>query len=159
MTNDPPLEIIYTFVNEEDAISNRDRRDVPKILAIDALVTVKIAGDIYFQEEIAVLEFYKALYQWRKQMTNTDTQKFDYFSIENDQEEGPILSLLPFANKARVKTIWPLVDVYNVFELVEAVKVFCELEESLKAEIERYFGIELKRFLKHIPYYFPLNND
>lgn len=147
------LQITYVFLNEGHAIANRDSRDVPKILSVDARVVIEINGEIYFDAELPVLEFYKALYEWKRKIKKSEINEFHYYSIENDAEEGAILSLIPFANQARVKTIWPKIDVYSVFESNEAVHVFCKQEETLKEEIEAHFDIQIKRFLKHIPLY------
>ncbi len=75
-----------------------------------------------------------------------------YYTVEYaDYEDGAILSLIPFSNKARVKSIWAEKDIYNVFDLDYIVNEFVQLEENLRRDIEDYFGIKLKGFIKHIP--------
>lgn len=75
-----------------------------------------------------------------------------YYTVEYaDYEDGAILSLIPFSNKARVKSIWAEKDIYNVFDLDYIVNEFVQLEENLRRDIEDYFGIKLKSFIKHIP--------
>jgi hypothetical protein len=142
----------YIFVSEKGCISNKHRKDVPSILAIDATFTIKIHNELYFETELAILEFYKCLYEWKQQITENHVPEFHYYTIEfDDYEDGAILSLIPFANKARVKSIWAEQQLYNVFDLDYTVKVFLRLEENLKRDIEDYYDINLEQFIKHIP--------
>lgn len=142
----------YEFLSNKGAITNKLRRDVPSILAVEAMFRIKINDEIYFQSELAILEFYKSLYRWKEKMTKDHIPEFHYYTIEyDDYEEGAIISLLPFANKARVKSIWAESDIYNVFDLNDIVAEFGALEEKLREDIEDYFEIKLKNFIKHIP--------
>jgi hypothetical protein len=142
----------YNFVVDNGIISNKDKRDVPTILAVEATLTIKINNELYFETELAILEFYKALYEWKNRVTDEHIPEFHYYTIEyNDYEDGAILSLIPFSNKARVKSIWAEQNLYNVFDLDYIVREFIQLEQNLKRDIENYFGIELKKFIKHIP--------
>ncbi|WP_404430834.1 hypothetical protein [Sutcliffiella horikoshii] len=147
------LQFTYQFINERTAISNKHSRDVPTILSIDATFTVRIRDEIYFEAEIAILEFYKALLKWKQGVTTSQIPSFHYYSIEYaDYEDGAILSMLPFADKARITTIWAEVDIYNVFDQSYAVSKLMELEAILKSDIENYFQIDLEKFGRHIPY-------
>ncbi len=147
------LQFTYQFENEPTAISNKHYRDVPTILSIDATFTVKIKGEIYFKADIAILEFYKALLIWKQGVTPSHIPAFHYYTIEyDDYEDGAILSMLPFADKARITTIWAVVDIYNVFDQSYAVSMLMELEARLKRDIEDYFQINLENFVRHIPY-------
>ncbi|PAF14346.1 Uncharacterised protein [Niallia circulans] len=149
------ITLDYTFTSQNGIISNRHKRDVPAILSVEALFIVKINNKLYFEAEIAILEFYKALFEWKNAIKEGFTPEFHYYTVEySDYEEGAILSLVPFSNKARVKTIWAETDVYNVFDKTYVVNEFLKLEESLKNDIEGYFNINLKSFIKHIPYTF-----
>ncbi|WAA11681.1 hypothetical protein [Fervidibacillus halotolerans] len=142
----------YNFVVDNGIISNKDKRDVPTILAVEATLTIKINNELYFETELAILEFYKALYEWKNRVTDEHTPEFHYYTIEyDDYEDGAILSLIPFSNKARVKSIWAEQDLYNIFDLDYIVREFIQLEQNLKRDIENYFGIELKKFIKQIP--------
>ncbi|MBP3950258.1 hypothetical protein [Bacillus suaedae] len=150
----------WKFVSDQKSISNRDRRDVPTILAVDALFTIEINNEIYFQAELAILEFYKSLYRWKEGMTKDEIPEFHYYTIEyDDYEAGAILSMIPFSDKARVKTIWAEIDIYNVFELNYIVKEFLALEATLRKDIEEYYEINIDRFIKHIPFTIRENED
>lgn len=143
----------YQFISNKGIISNKLRRDVPSILAVDAMFTIKINDEIYFQAELPILEFYKSLFKWKENISKDHVPEFHYYTIEyDDYEDGAIISLLPFSNKARVKSIWAELDIYNVFELNYIVPQVCALEQKLKEDIEEYYGINLKDFMKHIPY-------
>lgn len=142
----------YNFVVDKGIISNKDKSDISTILAIDATFRIKINNELYFETELAILEFYKALYKWKERITEDYIPEFHYYTIEYaDYEEGAILSLIPFSNKARVKSIWAEQDLYNIFDLDYIAREFSKLEQNLKQDIEDYFGIKLKKFIKHIP--------
>ncbi len=59
---------------------------------------------------------------------------------------------MPFSNKARVKSIWAEIDIYNVFDLDYIATEFVKLEETLRYSIEEFFDIKVKDFLNYIPY-------
>ena len=156
MDNGREISFEYNFVVDKEIISQKHKRDVPTILAVDATFTITINNELYFETELAILEFYNALYRWKKTITRNHVPEFHYYSIEyDDYEDGAILSLIPFSNKARVKSIWAEQDLYNVFELGYIVEEFTLLEQKLKRDIEEYFEIKLKDFVKHIPVYIP----
>ncbi|WP_340083881.1 hypothetical protein MHB50_13240 [Siminovitchia sp. FSL H7-0308] len=143
----------YEFISNKEIISNKHNKDVPSILAVEAMFTIKINDEIYFQSELAILEFYKALFKWKEKITKDNIPKFQYYTVEyDDYEDGAIISLLPFSDKARVKSIWAESDIYNVFDLNYIVTEFVDLEQKLRKDIEEYFDIKLMNFIKYIPH-------
>lgn len=150
---DNKISFEYEFVTDKSMISNKDKKDVAKILNVDATFTIKINDELYFKEDLPILEFYKTLFLWKEEvLKKSDIPEFHYYSIEYDEyEDGSILSLIPFGNKARVKSIWAKQEMYNVFPLDYIVNEFLLLEEKLKKDIEHFYDIQFKKFLKHIP--------
>lgn len=144
------IKFEYEFLSESDAISNKDKRNVSLILGVEANFKIKINEALYFEEELAFFEFYKSLYVWKEKLKEDGRLEFHYYSVEYD--DGAIISLIPFSNKARVKSIWSKSNIYNVFDLDYIVNEFLALEKKLKEDIETYFNIELGKFIKHIPY-------
>ncbi|MCU9595824.1 hypothetical protein OEV82_15565 [Caldibacillus thermolactis] len=143
----------YNFISDKGIISNKDKRDIPTILAVEATLTIKINNELYFETEIAILEFYKALYEWKQQIKENHIPEFHYYTIEyGDYEDGAILSIIPFSNKARVRSIWEEQNLYNVFALDYIVNEFTNLEKKLRQAIEEHYNINLKKFINHIPY-------
>lgn len=59
----------YNFVVDKGIISNKDKSDISTILAIDATFRIKINNELYFETELAILGFYKALYKWKERIT------------------------------------------------------------------------------------------
>lgn len=144
------IKFEYEFLSESDAISNKDKRNVSLILGVEANFKIKINEALYFEEELAFFEFYKSLYVWKEKLKEDGRLEFHYYSVEYD--DGAIISLIPFSNKAWVKSIWSKSNIYNVFDLDYIVNEFLALEKKLKEDIETYFNIELGKFIKHIPY-------
>lgn len=143
----------YDFVNEPAYISNKNKRNVPLILGVEAIFRIKMNDELYFEEELAILEFYKSLFRWKEKVKENEVPEFHYYSVEYaDYDDGSIISLIPFSDKARVKSIWGESNIYNVFDLTYIVNEFLVLEQKMREDIERHFNIELKQFIKHIPY-------
>ena len=86
----------YNFVVDKGIISNKHNRDVPAILAVDATFTIKINNELYFETELAILEFYASLYSWKEQIT-----KDHIFNIEQSSvfSELPCIFLFYFSIK------------------------------------------------------------
>lgn len=142
----------YNFISDKKTISNKDKRNIAAILAVEATLTIRINAELYFETEIAILEFYKCLWKWTEQVSVDCIPEFHYYTVEYaDYEDGAILSLMPFSNKARLKSIWAEKDLYNIFDLNYIVQEFILLEKNLKRDIEDYFEIELEKFIKYIP--------
>ncbi|WP_444546315.1 DUF7878 domain-containing protein [Alkalicoccobacillus plakortidis] len=124
------------------------------ILNAEATFSIWINEDLYVEiEGFVILEFYKSLLEWlRINRKYKRIQEFRYYTIEHDEREGAIISLLPFGDKARLTSIWTKQELYNVFELDYIVEQLTLLETDLKREIERYFDINVRHFINHIPY-------
>ncbi|MDE5414264.1 DUF7878 domain-containing protein [Alkalihalobacterium chitinilyticum] len=148
------IDFKYEFISNKGVISNKLRKDVPSILAVEALVVIRINNEIYFQAELAILEFYKSLFKWKEKVTKDHIAEFHYYTIEyDDYEDGALLSMLPLSDKkARFTSIWAESDIHNVFDLDYIVTMLCELERNLREDIELYFNINLEGFIKHIPF-------
>ncbi|MGX8178917.1 DUF7878 domain-containing protein [Exiguobacterium artemiae] len=143
----------YTFLNQPAALSNRSAKDIPAILSIEASFTITMNNDIYFETSLSILEFYKSLYRWKEKITETSVLEFNYYSVEFDaNEKGAIISMIPFSNQGRIKSIWGESDRYNVFPLDMLVSSLLDLEQRLKSDIETYFNVQLDKFIHHIPY-------
>lgn len=143
---------MYNFVSPNDSISNKDNQNVAKILSVDATVTILVDDKLYFETELAILEFYKALWQWKESVTDEQIPPFHYYTVEYaDYEEGAILSLLPCGSNATIHSIWAEQPLENMFKCDEIISVFLQLEMDLKRAIEQYFNIDMLKFLNHIP--------
>ncbi|MEN2766275.1 hypothetical protein [Ornithinibacillus xuwenensis] len=151
--NSNKISFEYEFIRNKENISNKLRKDVPSILSVDALFTIYINEERYFQAEIAILEFYKSLYKWKQEVSIDNISAFHYYTIEyDDYEDGALISVIPFSDKAIVKSIWAELDIYNSFDLHYVVKELEVLEKRLREDIEEYYEITLEKFMKHIPY-------
>ena len=148
------IDFEYVFTSNKEAISNKQRRDVPSILVVDALFVIKINNKLFFKEEIAILEFYKSLLKWTEITTDNQLEEFHYYTIEYDEyENGSLLSLVPYSDtQAGIKSIWSKSESLPLFNLDYIVTMFFDLERNLSRDIENYFNIDLNRFIQHIPY-------
>lgn len=60
------IRCTYDFLNSPNAISNASARDIPTILSIEANVKIIIDHALYLETSLAIFEFYKSLYRWKK---------------------------------------------------------------------------------------------
>jgi hypothetical protein len=72
--------------------------------------------------------------------------EFHYYTLELDGDE-PLISLLPFNNKARLASIWGNDQLYNVFDLDYIVEELKTLWRRLSKDIEEHYNISLKPFI------------
>ncbi|MGE7839730.1 hypothetical protein ACQKNX_02955 [Lysinibacillus sp. NPDC093712] len=87
----------FEILSEAVAISNKDQRNVSLILGVEAIIKIKINEAIYFEEELAFLEFYKPLYVWKERIKEIERLDFHYYSVEyDDYKDGAIISLIPY---------------------------------------------------------------
>lgn len=49
---DNKISFEYEFVTDKSMISNKDKKDVAKILNVDATFTIKINDELYFKEDL-----------------------------------------------------------------------------------------------------------
>jgi hypothetical protein len=145
------VEFEYEFTTDKGSIPF-DLRNSPAVaLRVEGILTIKINNDIYFQSDIALLEFYLYLLKWVQ--TNKKggvVQEFKYYSLEFDEDEA-IISLLPFGNKARLASIWEVNKLYNVFELNYIVQKLTQLTNRLGKDIENHFELQMNTFIGKVP--------
>ena len=77
-SNPGKITFEYDFVSDRKSISTKDRRNVSTILAVEATLTIKINDELYFETELAILEFYKSLWRWKESITIDRIPEFDY---------------------------------------------------------------------------------
>ncbi|KTR27093.1 hypothetical protein EXW93_06990 [Exiguobacterium sp. JMULE1] len=147
----------YDFLNSPNAISNASARDIPTILSIEANVKIIIDHALYLETSLAIFEFYKSLYRWKRLVTPSCTPAFYYYSVEFDHdEEGAIVSMVPSADQGNIQSIWGDERMNTVFfPLDTLVTCLSDLERQLRFDLEAYFDIQLDAFIRHIPYSSP----
>ncbi|MFJ7362876.1 hypothetical protein ACIQWQ_01990 [Peribacillus frigoritolerans] len=145
------IEFEYEFTTDRDCIPF-DLRNSPAVaLRVEGILTIKINNDIYFQADIALLEFYLYLLKWvQTNKKGRDVQEFKYYSLEFDEDEA-IISLLPFGNSARLASIWEVNKLYNVFELNYIVQKLTQLTTRLGKDIENHYDIQMNTFIGKVP--------
>lgn len=146
----------YDFLNSPHAISNSSARDIPTILSIEANVKIMIDHALYLETSLAIFEFYKSLYRWKRQVKPSFIPAFYYFSVEFDHdEEGAIVSMLPYTDQGNIQSIWGDERINTLFPLDTLVTCLSDLEKRLRIDLETYFEIQLDAFIRHIPYSSP----
>lgn len=142
----------YVFLSSPHAISNSSAKDIPTILSIEATFKIIIDHAPYLETSLPIFEFYKSLYRWKRQVTSSFIPAFYYYSVEFDHdEEGAIVSMVPYADQGNIQSIWGDERMNTVFPLDTLVTCLSDLEGQLRIDLEAYFDIQLDAFIRHIP--------
>ncbi|ARC58772.1 MULTISPECIES: hypothetical protein [Bacillus] len=145
------VEFVYKFTSEEADIPRKMKKDPSAAMRVEGEFKIKINGIVYFEENIALLEFYASLNEWIKKIKKKNkVVEYRYYTMEYEEDE-PIISLIPFDNKARLTTIWETQQLYNVFDLNYIIEQMEMLHERLGRDIEHHYKISLKNFIGKIP--------
>jgi hypothetical protein len=145
------VEFEFEFTTDKDSIPFDLRHSPAVALRVEGILTIKINNDIYFQADIALLEFYLYLLKWvQTNKKGRDVQEFKYYSLEFDEDEA-IISILPFGNSARLASIWEVNKLYNVFELSYIVQKLTQLTNRLGRDIENHYDIQMNTFIGKVP--------
>ncbi|MEK4563302.1 hypothetical protein MKX54_01240 [Alkalihalobacillus sp. FSL R5-0424] len=156
MSNVNTITFKYKITSPSHALSNKHRSDATAILGVEADFSIWCKGDRFVRiEGLTIIEFYKSVVEWLKVAHKDHPQAFHYFSVDHDESEGPILSVVPVRGKVSMHSIWSDQEQPLVLEQNEVMNAFILLEQDLKKEIEQYFSIDLKAFIKHVPYRTP----
>ncbi|WP_256254652.1 DUF7878 domain-containing protein [Bacillus licheniformis] len=120
-------------------------------MRVEGELEIKINEITYFKENIALLEFYVSLNEWiKKNKKKNKVTEYRYYTMEYEEDE-PIISLIPFDNKARLTTIWETQQLYNVFDLDYITEQMEISRKKLGRDIEHHYRISLKSFVGKIP--------
>ncbi|MFT0801055.1 hypothetical protein VSK91_06310 [Bacillus swezeyi] len=145
------VEFHYQFTSDESDIPKKMRKDPSVALKVEGKFEIEINGNTYFKENLALLEFYVSLNEWNKKIKKKNkVTEYRYYTMEYEEEE-PIISLIPFDNKARLTTIWETQQLYNVFDLHYIIEQMRILKEKLKRDIELHYKISVQHFIGQIP--------
>ncbi|MBU8785256.1 MULTISPECIES: DUF7878 domain-containing protein [Bacillus] len=145
------VEFNYKFTSEEADIPKKMKKDPSVAMRVEGELEIRINGNTYFKENIALLEFYASLNEWIKKVKKKNkVTEYRYYTMEYEEDE-PIISLIPFDHKARLMTIWETQQLYNVFDLHYIIKQMEMLHEKLGRDIELHYKISLKNFIGKIP--------
>ncbi|MEC1193243.1 hypothetical protein P9C02_22740 [Bacillus paralicheniformis] len=145
------VEFVYKFTSEEADIPKKMKKDPSAAMRVEGEFKIKINGIVYFEENIALLEFYASLNEWIKKIKKKNkVAEYRYYTMEYEEDE-PIISLIPFDYKARLTTIWETQQLYNVFDLDYITEQMEISHEKLGRDIEHHYRISLKSFIGKIP--------
>ncbi|MEN7374597.1 hypothetical protein ABC891_11355, partial [Bacillus licheniformis] len=62
------VEFVYKFTSEEADIPRKMKKDPSAAMRVEGEFKIKINGIVYFEENIALLEFYASLNEWIKKI-------------------------------------------------------------------------------------------
>ncbi|WLR41841.1 hypothetical protein LC087_13455 [Bacillus carboniphilus] len=137
------IEINYQFTSGASEIPKNRRKDPSIAYMIEGDLIIRINNRLYFKENLALLEFYLCLDDWFKNIKKKHKIiEFKYYTLEYEEDQ-PIIELLPFNDKARLKSIWEEEQVYNVFDLHYLVQQMKGLYYELGDAIQQHYQISI----------------
>lgn len=118
-------------------------------MIMDGLFQILINDILYFEEEIAILEFFMNIDRWIENSKNTITD-FNYSSIEYE-EKDPLISVLIQENDAYLEVLWKEQALDNKFNLEYLFQEFISLRNRLKIDLENYYNIDVNFYKDKLP--------
>lgn len=75
-----------------DQLSDEERAKPGNFMALDANLKIKYKNTIYFDEDIAIIEFWLQLNDW---LNGSSNDEFQYHTMEVEDEFNPLISISP----------------------------------------------------------------
>ncbi|MCT2536820.1 hypothetical protein NC661_13685 [Aquibacillus koreensis] len=144
------IEFSYHFTSNEADIPKKLKKEPSIAFRIEGDFEITINGVSYFQENLTLLEFYLYLHRWFNHINKKGLQAFYYYSMEWDKDE-PIISIIPYNNKAQITSIWRKTEMYTVFDLSYILSELESLENKLGQDIEKHYDLSLNTFIGKVP--------
>lgn len=132
-----------------DSSVKLDVKDLKKlnpklIIDIQGLFEIEIENTIFFREpSLALLELAVACHSWNFK------DKWEYFTLEHDEKEGPILAFMPVEGEQwRMYSIWQQFEMENtvhVEKLRQSVETFLR---DLDKQLQSLYDFTIEEFMK-----------
>ncbi|WP_414049731.1 DUF7878 domain-containing protein [Macrococcus animalis] len=118
-----------------DDLSYKKRAKPGNFMALDANLKIKYNDIVYFDEDIAIIEFWLQLNEW---LNESSTDTFQYYSMEVEDEFNPFISIFLIGEFYQLISPWIETEVALVDNKVVMIEKLRQLRDDMKEVIERY---------------------
>lgn len=118
-----------------DQLSDEERARPGNFMTLDANLKIKYNNTIYFDEDIAIIEFWLQLNDW---LNGSSNDEFQYHTMEVDDEFNPLISISPIGECYKITSPWIESEIALIDNKTEMVKKLIKLRDVMRKVIERY---------------------
>lgn len=118
-----------------DQLSDEERAKPGNFMALDANLKIKYNNTIYFDEDIAIIEFWLQLNDWLNRSRNDE---FQYHTMEVEDEFNPIISIVPIGEYYQLHSPWVETEIALIDNQTEMVNRLIMLRDDIKEVVEQY---------------------
>lgn len=118
-----------------DQLPYKERVKPGNFMALDANLKIKYNNTIYFDEDIAIIEFWLQLNDW---LNKRNYESFHYYTIELEDEFNPLISISPKDECYKITSPWIESEIALIDNKTEMVKKLIKIRDDMRKVIERY---------------------
>lgn len=118
-----------------DQLSDEERAKPGNFMALDANLKIKYNNTIYFDEDIAIIEFWLQLNDW---LNGSSNDEFQYHTMEVEDEFNSLISISPIGECYKIASPWIESEIALIDNKTEMVKKLIKLRDDMRKVIERY---------------------
>ncbi|WP_233880040.1 DUF7878 domain-containing protein [Virgibacillus halodenitrificans] len=126
------INISFNFISDISNIDYKKKKDFSNVYNIQGMLNIRIENELFFSEEIALLEFYIQVKKW---LSNKFDGSFYYNTIEVEGDDNPLIKFVASDNNYFISSPWgqdKVIAKAKAESLIESIKIFTEdFEEEL----------------------------
>ncbi|UTH14710.1 DUF7878 domain-containing protein [Macrococcus equipercicus] len=145
------ISVKYHFTSNFKNLSFSEKMNVANLYLIEGILVIKLGNKIYFEENVALLEFWILLDRWIKNIETHNISSFKYYTLELD-ENIPLFSLIPYKDKFLIEVIEIKEKVENLLPQDKVIEEFKKVHLNLSNDIQSHYGIFIEDYLDKVPF-------
>ncbi|WP_289649463.1 hypothetical protein [Macrococcus bovicus] len=145
------FSVNYRFTSNFNRLSFGERMDVANLYLIEGILVIKIVDKVYFEEDVALLEFWILLDRWLKNIESENIRAFRYYTLEMD-DNIPLFSLIPYQDKFLIEVIEVKEMAANLLPQDKVIEAFKNVHSHLYNDIQNHYGIYIDDYLDKVPF-------
>ncbi|MGP4066380.1 DUF7878 domain-containing protein [Oceanobacillus sp. M65] len=139
------INISFKLTSDISNIDYKKKKDYSNVYNIQGMLNIRINNELFFSEEIALLEFYIQVKKWFR---NKLDGSFYYNTIEVEDEDNPLIKFVASDNKYFISSPWgqsQIIATAKTDSLIESIKLFTE---SFEGELYSKYKLNPKWYIK-----------
>ncbi|MGX4667838.1 DUF7878 domain-containing protein [Cerasibacillus sp. JNUCC 74] len=132
----------FTFTTNKSMIEKK-KKDYANVYRIDGELKLEVNGEVFFQEDIAILEFYLQLKKWFSKKVNNS---FYYHTLEVEDDENPIIKFVAVGDNYSLSSPWSQGKLVYIIEASLLEKTVESFVEDFSEKLDKHFSLKTKWF-------------
>jgi hypothetical protein len=132
----------FTFTTDKSMIEKK-KKDYANVYRIDGELKLEVNGEVFFQEDIAILEFYLQLKKWFSKKVNNS---FYYHTLEVEDDENPIIKFVAAGDNYYLSSPWSKGKLVYIIEASLLEKTVESFVENFSEKLDNHFSLKTKWF-------------